>query len=263
MMTLASVQEQVNQASAIIGQILGHDLLAIHLYGSAVEGGLKPWSDIDLLVTARQPMMPEQRKTLMQTLLTVSAWPGTSARWRALEVTVVVHSAVAPWRFPPQREMQFGEWLREDIRAGIYDPAQPDCDLAILLTHVRTASIAVVGEPAGTLFEAVPQRDLVQTFRQTLELWQEPGDFLGDERNIILTLSRIWYSAVTGAFIAKDAAAEWLLPQLPAEHAALVQAAQREYLGQVAVDWTVAMPAVERFVHYAKAAIIERLPTHQ
>ncbi len=26
-------------------------LLAVHLYGSAVDGGLKPYSDIDLLVT--------------------------------------------------------------------------------------------------------------------------------------------------------------------------------------------------------------------
>ncbi|WP_431627026.1 nucleotidyltransferase domain-containing protein, partial [Enterobacter hormaechei] len=26
-------------------------LLAVHLYGSAVDGGLKPHSDIDLLVT--------------------------------------------------------------------------------------------------------------------------------------------------------------------------------------------------------------------
>ena len=261
MLIPASIQKQVNTACAVIRRILGRNLLAIHLYGSAVEGGLKPWSDIDLLVTTHQPLTPEQRKALMEELLPLSASPGTSTCWRALEVTVVVHAAVTPWHFPPQREMQFGEWLREDICSGIYEPAQPDCDLAILLTHVRNASVAVAGERADTLFEPVPQRDLVQTFRQTLELWQAPGDLRGDERNIILTLARIWYSAVTGEFTAKDVAAEWLLPQLPDEHAALLQAAQRDYLGLDTVDWTEAMSATERFVHYAKAAIVEQLPT--
>lgn len=174
-----TLRKQLEKATAIIERIFEEDLLAIHLYGSAVEGGLKPYSDIDLLVTTRVPLTTAQREALMQELLSVSAWPGTSTLWRALEVTVVVHTDVVPWRFPPRREMQFGEWLREDILAGKYEPAQQDSDLAILLTQVRSASMALTGERADLLFEPVPENDIRKTFRQTLTLWQDNGDLQG------------------------------------------------------------------------------------
>ncbi|MGU4672529.1 nucleotidyltransferase domain-containing protein, partial [Escherichia coli] len=130
--------------------------MAIHLYGSAMDGGLKPLSDIDLLVTVRSPLRDEQLHTLMQKLLAISAWPGTSEIYRALEVTVVVWSQIVPWQFPPMRELQFGEWLRDEIANGEYEPAQPDPDLAILLTKARQNSLPLRGEAASTLFEAVP-----------------------------------------------------------------------------------------------------------
>ncbi|MDM2738020.1 aminoglycoside adenylyltransferase family protein [Citrobacter sp. Ct235] len=254
-----TLRNQLEKAKAIIARILEDSLLAIHLYGSAVEGGLKPYSDIDLLVTTRVPLTTAQREALMQELLLVSAGPGSSALWRALEVTVVVHGEVVPWRFPPRREMQFGEWLREDIHAGKYEPAQQDSDLAILITQARSASIALSGERADLLFEPVPENDIRETFRQTLMLWQNSRDLQGDERNIILTLARIWYSVATGGFTAKDSAADWLLPYLPDEHASLLATARLDYLGQVSVDWAEVMPAVSRFVCYAKAKIAEPL----
>lgn len=130
-----AIRRQVEAASACIRQIFEGNLIALHLYGSAVEGGLKPQSDIDLLVTLREPINARQRKKLMQDLLTISAPPGTSGPYRALEVTVVLHSQIVPWRFPPAREMQFGEWLRDDIRAGVFEPAMVDADLSILLTR--------------------------------------------------------------------------------------------------------------------------------
>jgi streptomycin 3"-adenylyltransferase len=58
----------------------------------------------------------------MQGFLEISAPPGSVDRYRALEVTIVIYSQLVPWRFPPSREMQFGEWLRDDIRAGIVEP---------------------------------------------------------------------------------------------------------------------------------------------
>lgn len=56
------IRRQVDAASTLIRQIFEGNLVAIHLYGSAVEGGLKPQSDIDLLVTLRKPMDAWQRK---------------------------------------------------------------------------------------------------------------------------------------------------------------------------------------------------------
>ena len=46
----ASIQNQVNGAVSIIRKQLGRHLIAIYLYGSALDGGLKPESDIDIFV---------------------------------------------------------------------------------------------------------------------------------------------------------------------------------------------------------------------
>ncbi|HCM9255780.1 TPA: DUF4111 domain-containing protein [Enterobacter cloacae subsp. dissolvens] len=259
MNVLPCAQKQIQTACALIESILGRELMAIHLYGSAMDGGLKPLSDIDLLVTVRSPLRDEQRHTLMQKLLAISAWPGTSEIYRALEVTVVVWSQIVPWQFPPMRELQFGEWLRDEIANGEYEPAQPDPDLAILLTKARQNSLPLRGEAASTLFEAVPERDLQHTFRQTLALWNRADDLLGDERHILLTLARIGYSVETGQIASKDEAAAWLLPQLPEAHAKLLAEARAEYLGLVTVDWAEKMPQIEAFVRDVKKTILEKM----
>ncbi|MCK7319415.1 DUF4111 domain-containing protein [Enterobacter cloacae] len=259
MNVLPCAQKQIQTACALIESILGRELMAIHLYGSAMDGGLKPLSDIDLLVTVRSPLRDEQRHTLMQKLLAISAWPGTSEIYRALEVTVVVWSQIMPWQFPPMRELQFGEWLRDEIANGEYEPAQPDPDLAILLTKARQNSLPLRGEAASTLFEAVPERDLQHTFRQTLALWNRADDLVGDERHILLTLARIGYSVETGQIASKDEAAAWLLPQLPEAHAKLLAEARAEYLGLVTVDWAEKMPQIEAFVRDVKKTILEKM----
>lgn len=254
-----SARQQVTAVVDLLTRRLGRNLLAIHLYGSAVESGLRPYSDLDLLVTLRAPLDNAQRASLMPALLALSAPPGAADGRRALEVTMLVYAQLVPWRYPPVRELQFGEWQREDIEAGIYEPAQRDADIAILLTKARHASVALVGDEAARLYPAVPPRDLRQTLQDTLALWQETSDLLGDERNIILTLARIWYSVVHEAITGKEEAADWLLPQLPAGHAATLQAARQEYLGLATQDWAASMPAVEDFVRYAKAQISARL----
>lgn len=49
----ASIDTQLSQARAVIERHLAPMLLAVHLFGSALDGGLKPYSDIDLLVFMR------------------------------------------------------------------------------------------------------------------------------------------------------------------------------------------------------------------
>ncbi|GEM_PF-6550602 len=44
------------------------------------------------------------------------------------------------------------------------------------------------------------------------------ADWQGDERNVVLALARIWFSAATGTIAPKDVAANWALERLPQEH---------------------------------------------
>ncbi|MEM8349220.1 nucleotidyltransferase domain-containing protein [Morganella morganii] len=109
----AAIRSQVAAATGILKNHLTETLNSLHLYGSALQGGLKPRSDIDLLVTVTAPLTDEVRAGLMTEILSVSAWPGTDPALRALEITVLNLSEVKPWRYPARRELQFGEWLRQ------------------------------------------------------------------------------------------------------------------------------------------------------
>jgi len=251
------IAAQLSQVRAVIERRLGAVLRAIHLYGSAVDGGLKPDSDIDLMVTVRTPLEEPVRKALLKDLLAVSGPPGADRALRPVEVTVVVHSEVAPWRYPARRELQFGEWLRQDILAGAFEPPVLDIDLAILLTQVRQHSLALVGPEAAALFEPAPHDDFTKALRDSLKLWNSPPDWAGDERNIVLTLARIWYSAVTGQIASKDAAAGWLLERLPGEYQPVVLEAQQAYLGQAADRLAARPDQTAAFILFAKAEIMD------
>ena len=254
------IRAQVSAACTLLNRHLGDALLGVHLFGSAVDGGLKPFSDIDLLVTVGDRVPPSVRRSLMVDLLHVSAPPG-SAGLRALEVTVLALPEVVPWRYAPRRELQFGEWLRADIGAGVIEGPVNDPDLAILLTKARQHSVALLGEGANGWFDEVPRVDLVRALLDTVAQWNGPDDWAGDECNIVLALARIWYTASTGGIASKDAAARWLLDGgEAASHRAVIEQARAAYLGQES-DELARWPAeIAAFVAHARQAI-ERLCT--
>ena len=116
----------------MLSRQLGGRLLALYLYGSFVDGGLRAHSDIDLLAVIERPLADEERVNLMRQLLALSAPPGDAGK-RPLEVTFLVLSDIVPWRHPARRELQFGEWLRSEVEAGVVAPAEPDPDVAVLV----------------------------------------------------------------------------------------------------------------------------------
>lgn len=258
---LSPIERQLSQARAVIEGHLASSLQAIHLFGSAVEGGLKPRSDIDLLVTVSAPPDDTSRRELLLGLLNVSAPPGSSEVLRPLEVTVISHREVVPWRYPARRELQFGEWLRHDLQRGIFEPAVADPDLAVLLTMVRQQSIALIGPEADALFEPVPERDLFRALADTLALWNSPADWAGDERNVVLALARIWYTSSTGQVASKDVAAERLSSRVPPEHRSVLHDAQQAYLGAINDNLANRANETAAFIRYAKSAILETLKT--
>lgn len=255
----AEISTQLSQVRDVIERHLAPTLLATYLYGSALDGGLKPYSDIDLLVAIAERPNEATRQALMLDLLKVSAPPGESEVLRALEVTVVVRNDIVPWRYPPMRELQFGEWLRTDIFAGIFDPAVIDPDLGILLTQVRQRSIPLIGPPAKSFFDLIPESDLYRALSDTLKLWNSPSDWAGDERNVVLTLARIWYSAATGKIAPKDAAANWVIERLPIDHQSVLFEAQQAYLGRCKDRLASRGDHVAEFVYFAKGEIAKML----
>ncbi|XNS21520.1 DUF4111 domain-containing protein [Serratia ureilytica] len=255
------IAAQIDAAYNVLTEQLGETLLGIHLYGSAVDGGLKPNSDIDILVVISKPLMSTTRAALMKALLTVSAPPDADSIFRPLEVTVLVQTDIKPWRYPPRRELQFGEWLREELLVGIVSPATLDPDVAILLTKARQHHRHLFGASFELLYDSVPRSDFIAALTDTLSQWKEPDDWHGDECNIVLALARIWFSAATGRIAPKDVAAEWLLERLPSEHQPVLSTARRVYLGQAIDDLSQHQQPLAAFISYAKTTIASLLTT--
>lgn len=253
------VLHQLSLASTVLDAELGSAIVSMHVFGSAVDTGLQPSSDLDLLVTVDEAPSESQRSAVLMQLLTVSAPPGASAMLRPLEVTVLSLAHLKPWRYPARRELQFGEWLRHDLLAGVFEAPMRDPDLAILITKVRDSSIALRGPEASALLPHVPQADLGRALLDTVGQWNQPEDWAGDERNIVLALARCWYTAWTGRICSKQEAAAWVLERVDDRHKAVVANARAAYLG-LEQDTLPAQPdAVQAFVRDARTEVEHKL----
>ncbi len=70
---IAEVSTQLSEVVGVIERHLEPTLLAVHFVGSAVDGGLKPHSDIDLLVTVTVRLDETTRRASINDLLETSA----------------------------------------------------------------------------------------------------------------------------------------------------------------------------------------------
>jgi len=245
--------DEVRRLLDVLCRSLEDTIVGAWLFGSAVTGGLHPHSDIDILVAVNQPVRGALRRTLIAELMAVSGSRAADGPARPAEVTVVVHDDVVPWRFPPRSDLVFGEWLRDEFEAGRIAPPAFDPDLAILLTTARQHSRTLVGPDARALFDPVPQQDLRRAIVESLP--RLLGDLRGDERNVLLTLARMWVTLATGEIVPKDVAARWVLQRLPPEHGAALDLARRAYLGECGDDWRQRTQEVDAFVLHAQQAI--------
>jgi predicted nucleotidyltransferase len=242
---LSSEREQLEQLLAAVRDVLGPDLVGAYLFGSAVFGGLRRRSDLDVLVAARRRLARAETQRLVARLLAVSGRP------RPVELTIVVQSEVKPWRYPPRMELQYGEWLRGDFERGNVEPSQTtNPDLASLVTMVLLADRPLFGPPPAVVLDPVPAADLTLAMDEAIDEVLQGIELASDTRNGVLTLARIWSTGATGVIRSKDAAADWALERLPEEHRAVLAHARAVYLGDEEERWDDLAPRVRPHADY-------------
>ncbi|EPB65982.1 nucleotidyltransferase domain protein, partial [Ancylostoma ceylanicum] len=161
------IPKETEDVVRIIKEITGQPVAGIYLYGSAICGGLRQDSDIDILV---------------------SGAIGNQQLIRPLEITMVNKEELSPWQHPVSSELQYGEWLRDDFLKGQLPDSTPDPDLTILLRQVRQNSVTLVGTNAQELIPDIPDKDVKQAISDALPTLLKSIE--GDERNTLLTLAR-------------------------------------------------------------------------
>ncbi|OKH99347.1 nucleotidyltransferase [Streptomyces sp. CB02923] len=217
--------DQRRRIVQLVGDVLGSAAIGAYLHGSSVLGGLRPASDVDVLVVSRRRMDDQERRTLLEGLRDLSGFTDGA---RPVELTVVVQDEIRPWRYPPTGDFLYGEWLRDAYAVGGPPQPEPMPDLALLVTMTLAGDHPLAGPPPAQVLDPVPWADLVRASVEGI-----PGlldDVDDDTRNVVLTLARVWTTLATGRITSKDAAADWALARLPPRHRPVLRHARELYL---------------------------------
>src|SRR5690606_17718366 len=107
-------------------------------------------------------------------------------------------------RFPIRAAFTYGEWLRDTFESGEKPMLVHDPEHTVILAQARREAIPISGPDRADLLPAVPMDDVRRAIRDLLPALMD--GFAGDERNVLLTLARMWRTACAGDFLPKDEA---------------------------------------------------------
>lgn len=121
---------QTDQVAAVVRELLRDAVIGIYLHGSATMGGLKPTSDIDILVLTNRRTTLDERRRLIEQLMPISGPGDPTGRSRSVGLEIVVQSDVRPWRYPGRLDVPYGDWWRSEFARGEYEPWDPSNPVA-------------------------------------------------------------------------------------------------------------------------------------
>ncbi len=154
---------------------------------------------------------------------------------RPLELVVFHNADLETSVYPARGEFIYGEWLRDAFEAGEIPEPASDPEFTLLLAQARQDAKPLIGPDPTELLPITPEADIRRAIGDALPVLLDTLD--GDERNVLLTLARMWRTLATGEFVPKDVAAEWAVQRLSAGPAATVAHAREAYLGLTTDDW--------------------------
>ena len=216
----------------------GMSQTAVYLHGSAVAEGLRRHSDVDLLAVMEGSLSASARRDLAADLMAVyGRYPFDREGRRPLEVIVFRSADLVRLPYPARAELVYGEWLRGAFEGGAVPDGETTPEFTLVLAQAREQAVPLFG-PAVT--ERVPDIPFPHICRAIGDLLPDlVAGAEGDERNVLLTLARMWATISTGRFLSKAAAADWAAPQLTNQAAGALLCAKRSYPGQGSFDVSV------------------------
>lgn len=224
-------KHQLESIKQFLQRTFQDKLYAIYLYGSYINGGLKRKSDLDILVIIERAITASERQQIAKVLLQISV-PVGHASARALEITILNKETITTKKPPYSYQLQYGEWLRDDLLHGTLLTAQSDPDISILLRQAQLHHITILGPNLNQWLPPISDEQIKnaiqQSYPQIIAHWKDDRD----ELNQILALCRMAYTLNKKTIVAKDVAARWFLQYLNHEDQTILQLIIDEYKGE-------------------------------
>jgi streptomycin 3"-adenylyltransferase len=250
-----AVKEQVQGFVREIDRLLVDNLIGVYLHGSLAMGCFHPQhSDLDLLVITQQALSLTTKRQLAELLLAQSAAP------RPIEISVVVHGDLLPWRYPTPYDFHYSETWREKVGRELHDGGwhiwntqlRHDPDLAAHVTITKHRGICLQGAPIEQVFPDVPAADYLASILGDVQ------DALAlpvrDPVYAILNACRVYAFVREGRVMSKQEGGLWALAVVPAPlHPTILAALESYTSGQSAA--MVEPAAVAAFASYMSAQL--------
>lgn len=99
----ATDEKQLEAVLTCVSNLFDHGALAVYQYGSALLGGLRRSSDLDLFVLLDRKTSLDERRSLVEQMMQVSGKRGTRISGRPIELTIALRDDIQPWRPNPRR----------------------------------------------------------------------------------------------------------------------------------------------------------------
>jgi predicted nucleotidyltransferase len=248
-------QAQIEAIVEGLHEILGSDLVGAYLHGSAVLGGFRPRSDIDIVAISGRPTTAAEKKRLVDLMLSISGRGASRGPGRPVELDIVVASEIRPWTYPPRFDFHYDELLRGEFEKGNLEPwgGPTNPDLASALTMVLLGNKPLVGPEPSQVLDPVPRRDYLNAILRDLHTIDEYISW--DTRNVVLTLTRIWSAVGTDEVLSKEDSAVWALERLPDEHRPVLELALAGYRGETDDRWDDLLEEARAYSQYIASEI--------
>jgi Domain of unknown function (DUF4111) len=191
-------------AAALLGRLLGDNLVAVYLGGSGALGGVGPESDVDVVAVCDAAPAEDAGRAVVAGLGELAmSWP-----LRGLELVLYTRAAVASPARRPCFELNLNVGPRMPYRLSL-DPASEPAhwfllDLDILRGHGRP----LAGPPPRDLVGPIPRRQVLEALRDSLA-WH--GAHEPALQQSVLNACRGWRFTEEGVWSSKDHAGAWAL----------------------------------------------------
>lgn len=162
------IPDEAVQAMVVARECLGASLVAAYLYGSAVAGGLRPNSDVDLMLVVDRPIPDQTRPRFLAELMRISGVPDCSDPRRPLELIVFNATDLESISYPVRSEFVYGEWLRSAFESGSVPQPETNPEFTVLIAQTRLAALTLAGPPPHHLLPAIPDEDLRRADRKSV-----------------------------------------------------------------------------------------------
>jgi streptomycin 3"-adenylyltransferase len=183
--------------------VLGDDLVAVYLHGSAVLGGWRSdRSDVDVLAVTAGSIDSGRLERLAATVShRALAAPGVG-----LELDVITQAAAAEPRQPSPFELNLA--TGPDGDSAMLGAGHPgNTDVILFLAVVRASGHALFGPPPTDIVGRVPRARLLTGFARELD-WATAN---GSTAYQALNAARVWRHAEQGVICSKLDGARWAL----------------------------------------------------